>query len=102
MLDCDCLRRYVVYSNYLTRNQIMTKYNCHATIEVELRGRLCSMTVYGMGTYRAGTYYDPAEYDMEIVAIENDRGQPISARVESIITSKQWESIVESLWEYED
>jgi len=79
----------------------MTKYNCSATVELELRGRLCSLTAYGLATCYPATRFEPEESDMDIVSLENDKGQPISARVESLIDGKQWDHIVESLWEYE-
>ena len=79
----------------------MTKYNCTATVELELRGRLCSITAYGLATHYRQSYNEPADYDMEIVAIENYKGRPISARVEALIDGAQWDYIVYSLWEYE-
>ena len=75
--------------------------NCTATVELELRGRLCSITAYGLGTHYPATRFDPEDYDMEIVALENDKGRPLSARVESLISADQWEYITESLWEHE-
>ena len=80
---------------------IMINYNCTATVELELRGRLCSITAYGVSTYTPPSYYEREDWDMAVVALENDRGQPISARVEALIDASQWESITESLWEYE-
>ena len=79
----------------------MTDYNCTATVELELRGRLCSVTAYGLATHYPNTRTDPDEYNMDIMALENDRGQPLSARVEALIDSKQWDHIIESLWDYE-
>jgi len=79
----------------------MNNYNCTATVELELRGRLCSVTAYGLATYYPATRSDPEESEMEVIALENDKGGPLSARVESLISDNQWDYIVESLWDYE-
>ena len=79
----------------------MTKYNCTATVELELRGRLCSVTAYGLATYYPATRFEPEESDMDIVSLDSDKGRPISARVEALIDGEQWDYIAESLWEYE-
>jgi len=79
----------------------MNRYNCTATVELELRGRFCSVTAYGVGTYAPPSRTEPEEYDMEIVSLESDRGRILSDRVEALIDSNQWDHITESLWRYE-
>ena len=93
--------KVLIYIASLIRTKIMTKYNCTATVELELRGRLCVISAYGLAISYPATRIDPEESDMDIVALENDRGRPISARLEALIDSEQWDAIEQALWDYE-
>ena len=77
------------------------RYNCEATLELNIRGVRVSLTAYGLESYLPPSLYGPEEFDMHIVCVELNDGSPIPARLESAMTSDHWDVIEQALWDYE-